>query len=75
MLSPNPGASLDNKLLSALPRAQFDFLTPHMSTKEVAQGLVLLDAGDKFDHVYFPTAECFRCWWCCVAERPSKLPP
>ena len=54
MLSPNPGVPLDNKLLSALPRAQMDLLTPHMSTKALAQGIVLLDAGEEFEHVYFP---------------------
>jgi CRP-like cAMP-binding protein len=54
MLSPNPGVPLDNKLLAALPRAQMDLLTPHMSTKELAQGLVLLDTGEEFEHVYFP---------------------
>lgn len=53
MLSPNPGVPLDNKLLAALPRALMDLLTPHMSTKELAQGLVLLEAGEEFDHVYF----------------------
>ena len=54
MLSPNPGIPLDNKLLSSLPRNQMDLLTPHMVTKELPQGLVLLEAGEEFDHVYFP---------------------
>ena len=54
MLSPNPGTPLDNKLLSALPRDQMDLLTPHMSTSQLAQGLVLLEAGEEFDQVYFP---------------------
>jgi CRP-like cAMP-binding protein len=54
MLSPNPGVPLDNKLLSALPRNQLDLLAPHLSTKELAQGLVLLEAGEEFDRVYFP---------------------
>jgi CRP-like cAMP-binding protein len=54
MLSPNPGVPLDNKLLSALPRAQMEWLTPHMTTRVLAQGLVLLEAGEEFDQVYFP---------------------
>jgi CRP-like cAMP-binding protein len=54
MLSPNPGVPLDNKLLSALPRNQLDLLAPHLSTKELAQGLVLLEAGEESDRVYFP---------------------
>jgi CRP-like cAMP-binding protein len=54
MLSLNPGDPLDNKLLSALPRAQMNLLAPHMTTEQLAQGLVLLEAGEEFDHVYFP---------------------
>jgi CRP-like cAMP-binding protein len=54
MLSPNPGVPLDNKLLSTLPRNRLDLLAPHLMTKELAQGLVLLEAGEEFDRVYFP---------------------
>jgi CRP-like cAMP-binding protein len=54
MLSPNPGVPLDNKLLCALPREQLDLLAPHLSTRELPQGAVLLEAGEEFDHVYFP---------------------
>jgi CRP-like cAMP-binding protein len=54
MLSPNPGIPLDNKLLSALPREQMELLAPHMTTRQLPQGLVLLEAGEEFDHVYFP---------------------
>jgi len=54
MLSPNPGVPLDNRLLSALPRDRLELLTPHLSTKELAQGLVLLEAGEEFDRIYFP---------------------
>jgi len=54
MLSPNPGVPLDNKLLSALPRKQLELLAPHLSTRELAQGMVLLEAGEEFDRVYFP---------------------
>jgi CRP-like cAMP-binding protein len=54
MLSPNPGTPLDNKLLSSLPRDQIKLLTPHMTTMQLPQGTVLLEAGEEFDHVYFP---------------------
>lgn len=54
MLSPNPGIPLDNKLLSLLPRDQMDLLAPHMTTKQLPQGQVLLEAGEEFEHVYFP---------------------
>jgi CRP-like cAMP-binding protein len=31
-----------------------DLLAPHMTTKQLPQGQVLLEAGEEFDHVYFP---------------------
>jgi CRP-like cAMP-binding protein len=37
-----------------LPRNQLDLLAPHLSTKQLAQGVVLLEAGEEFDRVYFP---------------------
>jgi CRP-like cAMP-binding protein len=52
--SKNLGGPLDNKLLSSLPRDQFDLLSPHLVTQSLAQGLVLMEAGDEFDYVYFP---------------------
>jgi CRP-like cAMP-binding protein len=52
--SRNLGGPLDNKLLSSLPRNQFDLLAPHLVTQSLAQGLVLIEAGDEFDYVYFP---------------------
>jgi CRP-like cAMP-binding protein len=54
MHTPNPGRPLDNKLLAALPRAQFDLLAPHLTTVFLPQGQMLAAAGDEFDHVYFP---------------------
>jgi len=52
--SKNFGGPLDNKLLSSLPRDQFDLLAPHLITQSLVQGLVLTEAGDEFDYVYFP---------------------
>jgi CRP-like cAMP-binding protein len=54
MLVPNPGIPLDNKLLAGLPRDQLKLLAPHLSTSVIAQGVVLLEAGEEFDEVYFP---------------------
>jgi len=48
------GAALDNKLLSTLPRGPFELLAPHMTTEPLEQGLVLVEAGDEIDYVYFP---------------------
>jgi CRP-like cAMP-binding protein len=48
------GGPLDNKLLSALPRDQFGLLASHFTTQSLPQGLVLIEAGDEFEYVYFP---------------------
>jgi CRP-like cAMP-binding protein len=50
----NLGGPLDNKLLSSLPRDQFDLLAPHLVTQSMTQGLVLIEAGNEVDYVYFP---------------------
>jgi CRP-like cAMP-binding protein len=49
--STNP---LDNKLLAALPRGDFDALKPHLTIISLVQGDVVYDAGAEVDHVYFP---------------------
>ena len=49
-----PTSPLDNKLLSALPRAQYSLLAPHLATVSLESGAVLFEPGDKVDHVYFP---------------------
>ena len=43
-----------NKLLSSLSREQFDMLSPHMTSEVLEQGVVLIEAGDEIDFVYFP---------------------
>lgn len=50
----NKGLPLDNKLLASLPRPDFDRLLPHLTTVSLAQGLVLCEAGDEVDQIYFP---------------------
>lgn len=55
MLAPNLGGPLNNALLSALPRGQFNILLrPHLTALSIAQGIVLLESGDECEHVYFP---------------------
>jgi CRP-like cAMP-binding protein len=54
MVSPNLRRSSDNKLLAALPRTHFDRLAPHLIPEALVQGLVLIEAGEEFDQVYFP---------------------
>jgi CRP-like cAMP-binding protein len=48
------GLPLDNKLLTSLPRDHFDQLLPHLVTASLQQGVVLYEAGDEVDQVYFP---------------------
>src|ERR1700692_2828965 len=48
------GLPLDNKLLVSLPRDHFDRLLPHLSAVSLQQGVVLYEAGDEVDQVYFP---------------------
>ena len=45
---------LDNKLLAALPRDHFERLLPHLSVVSLQQGVVLSEAGDEVDQIYFP---------------------
>src|SRR4030081_1085664 len=48
------GLPLDNKLLASLPRDHFDRLLPNLVSVNLQQGLVLNEAGDEVDQVYFP---------------------
>jgi CRP-like cAMP-binding protein len=50
-VEPDP---LGNKLLARLPRNDFNLLAPHLVAGSFSQGLVLTEAGDEVDHVYFP---------------------
>jgi CRP-like cAMP-binding protein len=50
----NIGLPLDNNLLASLPRDHFDRLLPHLSSLQLMQGLVLFEAGDEVDQIYFP---------------------
>jgi len=45
---------LDNKLLAALPRSQFNLLMPHLTTTSLPQGAVVYETGDEVDQIYFP---------------------
>ena len=45
---------MDNKLLASLPRDHFDRLLPHLSAVSLQQGIVLFEAGDEVDQIYFP---------------------
>jgi CRP-like cAMP-binding protein len=50
----NLGSPLDNTMLLSLPRDQYKSLAPHLTTQSLSQGLVVMEAGEEFDFVYFP---------------------
>lgn len=43
-----------NGLLASLPSADFNLLRPHLKTAEWPQGIVLMEAGEAIERVYFP---------------------
>jgi CRP-like cAMP-binding protein len=43
-----------NRLLATLPRADFDHLYPHLKEVHFEQGVILQEAGDPIEQVYFP---------------------
>lgn len=45
-----------NRLLAALPRADFDLLKPHLQNVAFGVDTVLLRSGDEIDQVYFPSS-------------------
>lgn len=44
-----------NRILAALPREDYERLSPHLQPVELAHGQVLYRAGERIEHVYFPT--------------------
>lgn len=44
----------ENRLLAALPRAEYERLVPHLQRIQFRQGQVLYAAGDLVHHAYFP---------------------
>lgn len=45
---------VDNRLLAALPPADFALLAPHLRKVSLRQDAVLVRSGDRIDHLYFP---------------------
>jgi len=44
-----------NRLLAALPDAEWERVLPHLEKVEMPLGKVLYESGDRLAHVYFPT--------------------
>jgi CRP-like cAMP-binding protein len=50
----NASAGQTNNLLASLPHRQFGLLAPHMTVERLDQGIVLIEAGEEAENVYFP---------------------
>jgi len=48
--------SASNRLLAALPPADFGLLAPYLQKVSLEQDAVLLRSGDLIEQIYFPTA-------------------
>ena len=49
-------ATIGNRLLAALPPADFDLLAPELETVALDQDAILSRAGDQIEHVFFPNS-------------------
>src|SRR5438874_9487789 len=49
-------ATICNRLLAALPPADFDLLAPELETVVLDQDAILSRAGDQIEHVFFPNS-------------------
>ena len=50
----DPAPLSSNQLLASLPPADFERVQPYLRSLEMEQGAVLVAAGAKLSHVYFP---------------------
>src|SRR5206468_12202576 len=50
-----PHSPTQNRLLAALPAAEFDRLSPQLELVPMPLGEALYESGGKLQHVYFPT--------------------
>jgi CRP-like cAMP-binding protein len=46
--------NVENRILAALPAAQYDRLRPHLEHATIALGDVIYESGGQLDYVYFP---------------------
>jgi len=51
----SPHSPNQNRLLAALPAAEFERLLPHLELVPMRLGELLCESGDQLEHAYFPT--------------------
>lgn len=49
-----PTTKVGNRLLAALPAADFELLAPHLRKVSPERDAVLVRSGDRIEHIYFP---------------------
>src|SRR5918998_3616817 len=52
----HPTRTRSNRILSAIPREEYERLLPRLEYVELRRGDVLHEAGERFSHAYFPHA-------------------
>ena len=52
---PTPHTPRKNKLLAALPAAQYERLLPHLEAVQMPLGSVVYESGGQLQHLFFPT--------------------
>jgi CRP-like cAMP-binding protein len=53
--SVKPDDPVENRLLAALPKEEYERLGPHLEQVSFELGEVIYESGERLDHVYFPT--------------------
>jgi PAS domain S-box-containing protein len=62
-----------NRLLSALPAAEYLRLEPELEAVSLAPGQVIYEAGDTLEFLYFPTAGIISLLWTTASGATSEL--
>jgi CRP-like cAMP-binding protein len=56
MTNANSHDPIENRILAALPRKQYERLLPHLKKIDLTQGEILHQSGDRIEQVYFPNS-------------------
>src|SRR5260370_8085537 len=71
-----PTTRVGNRLLAALPPADFDLLAPHLRKVSLERDAVLVRSGDQIEQIYFPksgTIAFIICMQNCQTVAPSII--
>jgi PAS domain S-box-containing protein len=68
-----PTTPKQNRLLAALPAAEYLRLEPELEAVSLAPGQVIYEAGEPFEYLYFPTAGIVSLLWTTASGATSEL--